>query len=161
MLFNSIFQSKADFVSYLCQALSVEEQIETSSDNIETSSTKNKLTRLREIEQRLSSKENFFKNTSHSHLDAENAKKQLDQLESVPFRKHLVEEAFKTYLKQVEDRLRFIKVLKMNSSEFIELKEINMMWNLFVDSAIHENERNLFFENLNNLVIFNSGKILV
>ena len=69
------------------------------------------------------------------------------------------EEISKVYLKEVEERLKFIRMLKNNSYEKLELKHVKLMWELLVENAIYESERDLFFGTFNSIIYYANGNL--
>jgi len=54
-------------------------------------------------------------------------------------------EIINAYVKDFESRLRFIRLLKTSSYEQLEFKHANLLWNLLVENALNEKEREVFF----------------
>jgi len=67
-------------------------------------------------------------------------------------------EIINLYVKEIENRLRFVRMLKTNAFEQLEYKHAQLLWNLFVENAIYEQERDLFFSFFTNILYSASSK---
>lgn len=61
------------------------------------------------------------------------------------------------YLKEVNERLEFIKFILKNSDEIIKPIHIKIMWECHIESSFHEKERSIFFEWLSSIIKIQAG----
>jgi len=149
-LFNSIVLLKSDLVSCFSESSAAKE-----GDN--KSNSPNHL--KREKESQLEGKSPLSTDVSQiSSPEASTmAKKKLSSLGNGPSENKSKEDLFKTYLKEVEDRLKFVRMLKTNSAEQLDIRHARLLWDVLVENALYEAERDLFFSTFNSIIYCNNG----
>ena len=61
------------------------------------------------------------------------------------------------YLKEVNERLEFLKFILKNSDEIIKPIHIKILWECHIESSFHEKERSIFFEWLSSIIKIQAG----
>ena len=62
------------------------------------------------------------------------------------------DQAINNYIKDFENRLKFLRFLKSSSYEHYELKHAQLLWSLLVDNAFAPKERELFFQHFTSII---------
>lgn len=148
-LFNSIILLKNELTSYLCenqgslqnnpeQNRSDSEKNKTNEEDSEESKEKDPVGKQTKT---LSLTQNTFFNLKTSSIGSQS-----------------IDSLCAPYLKEVEARLKFIRILKNQAYEQLELRHAKLLWDLLVENAICESERNTFFSLFNSITYYANGK---
>ena len=162
-LFNSLVNLKADLVTYYIESYGLSSNVKPANEpsteaNVETSHKENR-SRLNvqtgPETLRVSPTSNHVDDLK-SPVDGPNKNKKSAGLMGGQSN----EEMFKSYLREVEDRVNFVRMLKSNSREHFQVIHAKLLWQILVENALYEAERDIFFSLFNSIIYCSQGNSL-
>ena len=167
-LFNSLVNLKADLVSYYIESYGLSTSVQLGNEpgtetNVEASQKgdRSRLNVQTEPETLRVSPAPNQADDLRSPVDGpnKNRKGRLNPTAG-PMGGQSNEEMFKSYLREVEDRVNFVRMLKSNSRESFRVRHAKLLWDILVENALYEAERDIFFSLFNSIIYCSQGNSL-